>query len=280
MNLKKLSASLCLAVFLLCSINQSQALNSESLAFFEKPTSVELNGGVLEFNSLLDLRYVSQDNGNAKFDDFVARGLVTYQKQLSNDWDLSLSYLAEYQKERGEEFEDLARIGIKDQWGEIVLGDVSSLIYERSNRQIAAGLLGSDNDAFTVPLETAGLFYQYNTPSTQWMGAIDDSANVEIGVSLYLPINALEYQLSARYSNSENDKPDAQGVEQGKGVALVGQIQRGRWIADAQIMREDSLGLRYYLARGFTLNLGASVNNSKLFPKRFYSTATSLRYEF
>jgi hypothetical protein len=318
-----LSALVCL---LILPYQKLLAFSSESLSFFETPSTYELNGGVLAINTLLDFRYVSQDSGNAKFDDFAARGSLSYQKQLSNDWDLTISYLADYQKERSDDYQDLFRIGLQDQWGEVILGDISTLVYERTNREVAAGLLGSDNDMFTLPLETYGVFYQFNTPATQWMAALDSDGNVELGASMYIPIKAFEYQLSARLNSNENDEGDAQGVQDNQGVAVVAQVQRGRWIADIQYMREElsllssdsdirlntvsaglhyafnrakwsltgisrenelndeerqvSVGLRYYLARGFTFNLGASVNNSKLFKKRFYSTATSLRYEF
>lgn len=324
-TLTKLVAVL-VSITALNSVPCAQAFSSESLAFFEEPNAFDLGGGVLAINSLLDLSYESRDNGNSKFDDFAARGLISYQKQLANDWDLSISYLADYQKERGDEFQDLFRIAISDQWGEVILGDISSVVYERTNREVAVGLLGINNDSFTLPLEDEGIFYQYSTPASDWMMALDKEGNTELGVSLYLPINKFEYQLSARINTSESEQSDAQGVQEGEGIALVAQVQRGRWIADLQLMREQlgliaasdelklntvsaglhyafnrakwsftainrenelnnderqlSLGLRYYLARGFTLNLGASVNNSKLFSKRFYSTATSLRYEF
>jgi len=318
------SISLSISVCLAC-ISNASALNTDSITFLEKPLAYQTKHGVIEFNSQLGLGYRSEQNGQSKYTSYQASSELNYKTQIANDWDLSLQYLSNYQNERSQSYQDLFRIGVSDQWGSVLLGNISSVIFERTNRQIATGLLGANNDQFTLSLENTGGFYQWQTPSTQWMLALDKDANLEAGVSYYKPVNGIEYVIAGRINSVSKDIPDAQGVSDSSAYAIMAQAQRGKWIIDAQYLQEDisllsspqsidlttlsagvhykanrwgwslsgisrdnevndteqslSLGFRYDVARGVSLNAGKSVNNSKLFPERFHSYAFSLRYE-
>lgn len=302
------------------------AFDADSLSFFEKPNAYQTKYGILEFNSFADLGYQTRNNGSAKFDTYQVATRASLKTQLKNDWDLTIQYIADYGNERNESYQDLFRIGVADQWGEVQIGDISSLIFERTNRQRAIGLLGADNDQFTLNLEDYGLFYQWQTAASQVMVAVDSDASVELGANFYKPVNGIEYVVAFRANKIDKDDADAQGVGASDAFAVVAQAQRGRWLMDMQYMREQlaflfnqqsfklqgvsaglhysldrsqwsltgltrenelnneervvSLGFRYDLARGLSLNAGASVRNSKLFPEKLKSFATSLRYEF
>lgn len=214
------------------------AFNSESVTFFEKPVAYQTQYGVIELNALFDIGQRSDNNSSSKYSHYEAGSSISYQTQLANDWDIGFLYLADYQNQRNDSYQDLFRLFIQDQWGEVQLGDISSLIYERTNRQITTGLLGADNDEFTLSLESSGVFYQWQTPSTQLMLSADKEANFELGVRLYKPINGIEYVFSARANHVDNDRADAQGVSQSDSFAIVAQAQRGRWVVDSQYMQE------------------------------------------
>lgn len=321
----QISTALALSGLLLIQPAHAQ-FSSDSLSFFEKPLSFRAGNGIAETNALFELGYRSDNDGAAKYDTQQVGARFSYQTQLSNDWDLNIEYLADYETERSESYQDLFRASLKDEWGELQVGDISTTIFERTNRMTAIGLLGIDNDNFTLPLRNYGVFYQWSTPASRWMIAADSDANVELGLSYYQPIGGFEYTFSARANNTENDEGDAQGVGKSEALALVAQVERGRWAADMQYLREElsllfdeqtfnlqalsgglhyrfnrwrwsltginrenelndeervvSLGLRYDIARGLSLNAGASTRNSKLFPEKFNSFASTIRYEF
>jgi len=323
--------ALCLGLLLSASIfaqspSNNFSFNAESVTYFTKPLAYEYQGGVIEIDNAIAAGYRSELNGDSTYDQYQLASRLRYLTQLDNDWDVSFSYLGSYDNERFNSYQDIVRVAVKDQWGEVILGNISAVVFERTNRQQATGLFGINDDSFTLPLKRTGLFYQWQTPQLQLMFAVDREANIELGASYYAIIQGNEMTLSARLNNIENTIADAQGVGESQAIALVAQIQRGRWIADAQFQHEKlaflanqndfelnsvsaglhysfnrwqwslsgiskdnelddtertiALGIRYDIARGLTLNLGKSVNNSKLFPERFHSYGMSLQYEF
>ncbi len=70
------------------------------------------------------------------------------------------------------------------------------------------------------------------------MLSVDKDATVELGTRYYMAHNGAEYVFTARLNNINNDTADAQGVSESKAYALLGQIQRGRWIWDIQYLNE------------------------------------------
>lgn len=214
-------------------------LNSDAITFFEKPFTYEAFDGVFELNTNVAVGYQSQNNGNSKFDTHELVTLYGFYKQLDNGTETSITYFSDYANERNDAYEDLIRISAKDQWGEVIVGDVSSLIFERTNRFNGDNLIPNiSNDQFSLPLDNYGVFYQWQTPATQWMIAVDKDANIEVGTRYYKPINGVEYVLSAHANHVENDRGDAQGVNASDSIALTAQAQRGRWIVDTQLLSE------------------------------------------
>lgn len=243
-----------LALSSLMNIAPSYAapINSESVTFFEKPIALDIDYGVIELNNSVEIGYQSDNNNTAKYDFNEIATHLAFYSQLENDWDITLEYLGNYANERADSYQDLLRLGVRDQWGEIQVGNVAAIIYERTNRQRAFGLLGADNDEFSLPLNRYGLFYQWSTPASGWMLAIDKDANVEVGTSHYLPKNGVEYTLSARANYVRNDEGDPQGISESTALALVAQVERGRWTADTQFMQEKLAALAN--SEKFTLN--------------------------
>jgi hypothetical protein len=308
---------------------QASSTQTSNLAF-TKPIAFQYKTGVIELSNSINLGIRSEENGDSTFDNHQVESQLSYATQLNNDWDLNVSYTANYANERFDSYQDVLRASVQDQWGEIVIGNISSIIYDRTRRQIAAGLLDTNlsitRDSFTLPLKRTGLFYQWQNPNLQLMFALDRQANIEIGSRYYKILNGNEIVISSRLNNIDNDIADAQGVSESQSYAIMFQLQRGRWVADLQYQQEklsllsspDSLdlnttsaglnyslnrwqwsvsaitkenelndtektiaiGMQYDIARGLSLNFGASVNNTKLFPERFQSYAVSLKYDF
>lgn len=301
-------------------------INYDRLSFLETPQSYSLGPGTILFQGAIDLAYREENNGLAKFDSQQLESFLWYGTQLSNDWDVGASYRLNYDTNRAKNTIDEVRIFAQDQWGLISAGNISTQLYDQARRQIATGLLGSDQDNFTLPLESYGVFYQWATPDTQWMVAIDDQTNIELGLVYNKAVGRIDYKFSIRANDSENLDGDAQNVAKTQGLALVGQASLGRWTFDSQYMREQvelidgiselsldtvsigvhakfnlfslsltgiqkdnelsdterslSLGLRYDVARGFAINFGANIFNTKVINEDFSSYSASVQYQF
>lgn len=319
-----------LSVFLaLAVINVSVAqtlINYDRLSFFETPQRVEIGTGTLQLQGALDISYRSENDGLAEFDSQQAEAFLRYETQLENDWDVGISYRINYDTNRADSTVDELRIFARDQWGLLTVGNISSLLYDQSRRQLANGLLGVDRDNFTLPLDEYGVFYQWATADTQWMLAVDNDVNIEAGVVFNKPIGRLDYKFSMRANSNENIDGDAQNVTESQGLAIVAQASIGRWTVDSQWMTEQvqlldgsseltlntlsmglhakfnllslsltgmqrdnelsdterslSLGVRYDIARGLSLNLGANIFSTELINNDFSSYAASIGYQF
>ncbi len=214
-----------------------QNVNSDTLSHFIKPIAFETKYGVIEIDTSVELGYRSDNNGTAKFDKNELISQLGFHTQLDNGTDLSAVYQASYANERNDAYEDDLQIGFKDQWGEIQIGDISNLIFQRTHRSSDTDFANVRNDRETLPIKE-GVFYQWRTPATQWMAAIDYDANLQFGARYYKPVKGVEYTLAGRTSLIDNDDGDAQGVGEAQTFAVVGQAQRGRWVIDSQYLRE------------------------------------------
>jgi hypothetical protein len=313
------------ALYWICAV-QAGPINYDRLSFFEEPLAYQTALGTFSVNALSDWEYRSEDNDNARYDQLQFVSELGFSTQLKNDWDVGASYLADYSSERREEYIDEFRVFVRDQWGSLVAGHIALLAFNQTRRQKSFGLLGIEDDNFTLPLESYGAYYQWTTPTITLLVAIDEETNVEAGGVFDKPIGRFQYRLSVRLNQTDNEEGNAQGVKESRGAALMAQVERGRWLIDAQVLVENadslqndkdfelttvsagmhyqfdrlrlsltginrenvlenterrlSLGARYNMARGLTLNLGASISDSELFPENFKTYAASIRYEF
>jgi len=300
-------------------------INYDRISFFNRPVAYPTNYGTLSVNFLLDASYQSENNEASRFDNLQNVSRVLYEHQLANDWDIGASYEFDYNAERGDRVIDEFQFFALDQWGFASIGNMASQVFDRSKRQPARGLLGITDDNFSLTLDEYGGFYQWASADTKWMIAVDSAGSTESAVVYNKPIGTVDYMVSARISVVDLETENAQGVDRGRGVALVAQARRGRWLVDAQYLQENlelvdgdtafdlaavsagvhydfnrlkisltaisrqntlqnrqrsvAMGLRYNLARGLSVNAGARVSDSELFPENFRSLAVSLRYE-
>lgn len=325
----RLLVTIIISVLSLALLNTSSAqtlINYDRLSFLETPQSFDLGSGTLELQAAIDIAYRSENNGLAEFDSQQVEAFLFYETQLSNDWDIGASYRINYDTNRADNTIDDLRFFVRDQWGLISIGNVATQLYDEARRQIASGLLGADQDNFTLALTDYGMFYQWATADTQWLLALDDDTNIEAGIVFNKPVGRFDNKFSIRGNSAENSAGDAQNVFKSQGIAFVAQTSIGRWTLDGQWMRERvtladrfseldldtnslgihakfnlvslsltgvlrdnelsdterslSLGLRYDIARGFALNLGANVFNTNLIDENFSSYSASVRYQF
>jgi len=227
-----------IAWLMLPSAVGAQAINYDRLSFFNAPLAYTGEAGTVSLNALLDVSYQSENDGDATFRDVQGVARLLYQDQLRNDWDIGASIEVDYQEERAEQTIDIFQAFVRDQWGEVVAGNIAREVYDRSRRQQGAGLLDIDNDNFTLTLDEYGGFYQWSTPDTGLMVAFDTEASIESGLTYRKPVGSIDYRATLRVSVSDPDEVSAQGVDSGEGVALVMQARRGRWLADVQYLKE------------------------------------------
>ncbi|MGI9319050.1 MAG: hypothetical protein ACR2QW_17115 [bacterium] len=296
------------------------------MSFFEKPLAYQTEWGTFSIRTLGDWEYRSEDNDNARFDTRQIVSELGFSTQLKNDWNVGAKYIADYSSERRDEYLDEFRVFAQDQWGLAIAGDIATQVFDQTRRQETVGLLGIENDNFTLPLESYGVYYQWSSPSLRLLIGLDEEANFEAGVVIDKPVGRFQYKLSLRVNQTEDEEGNAQGVKESEGIALMGQIKRGRWLIDVQLMAENvtslqserdfdlitvssglhyqfdrlklslsgvsrenvldntertvALGARFDLARGLSINLGASVSDSEILTEDFKTYAASLRYEF
>ena len=217
----------------------AHAVNYDRISFFEEPLAIQTDIGTFSINSLVDWEYRSEDNDNANFDTGRFVGQALYSHQLENNWDIGASYLADYSSERRENYEDEFRFFVRDHWGLLSIGEIATQLFDEIGRQPAAGLLSIENDNFILPLETYGVHYVWSAPTLNLLASIDESANVEAGISDQRVIGKYRLGLSLRVNRTDDPQGNAQGVRESNGIAVVGRLERGRWSGDVQFMSED-----------------------------------------
>ena len=234
-----LYVSLLASIFGVWKVTGAHAVNYDRISFFEEPLAVQTDIGTFSINSLMDWEYRSEDNDNARFDTRRFVGQTFYSHQLDNNWDIGASYLADYSSERRENYEDEFRMFVRDRWGLISIGEIATQLFDETGRQPATGLLSVENDNFILPLETYGVHYAWSAPTVKLLASVDESANVEAGVSDQRVIGKYRLGLSLRFNRTDDPQGNAQGVRESNGIALVGRLERGRWSGDVQFMSED-----------------------------------------
>ena len=245
--INRLSSVLCvlaLAAPSWVSVAQADPINYDRLSFVEEPLAYQAALGTFSVNALMDWEYRSEDNDNARYDQFLFVSDLGFSAQLKNDWDFGANYIADYSSERRDEYIDEFRIFVKDQWGSLVAGDIALQAFDLTRRQGSFGLLGIEDDNFTLPLESYGAYYQWSTPALVLFFALDEETNFETGAVFDKPIDRFQYRFSIRINQTEDEEGNAQGVKESRGVAVMGQIRRGRWLVDAQVLEENVTSLQ------------------------------------
>ena len=222
-------------------------INYDALSFIEEPLAVDIGGGVtVSTNGLvdqsLDLHIIDANDPDSIEESFNTRAIASIKAstQLSNSWDVSAEYVANYNRLRGDEYQDNMAFTVSDEWGTFSVGNVSETVREMTRRTRGVGNAALSYDDFVGRLDQDALLYTVRHNMVQLAAVVDGQGNAEAAISYAEPIGESQYRTALRFRHgaTENNSGFLQDAET-YGVAWVGAYYYASYLLDVQIGYED-----------------------------------------
>jgi hypothetical protein len=217
-----------------------------------------------------------------------------------------------------DDYTDNLAFSIADQWGVLAVGQVTDSVFGKTRRNLGAGNASLAFDQFVGGLEDDGAFYSIRFNSYELAATVDEKGGFELGANFERPIGVSSYFGALRlrkgeiisgegslggavvlaYSYGSLSFDTQVGIERidtvhsgeiehlfssfGLGYKtgpLALSVEAGVGKLDDRKRYSATVGSRWDLARGLSLNLGVNYRNTEDIVKDTIAKG-SLRYEF
>lgn len=225
-------------------------INYDNLSFVEEPLATEIGDVTVSVNGLLDqsVNYHITNPQKNNDTDFNTRALAALnaQTQLPNSWDIRAQYIANFNYQREEDYQDEFSLGVSDEWGTVAVGNITGSIREKTRRFRPTGNAFLENsDDFLGKLDQNGILYGVRHNMVELVSAADYKGNFEAAVQYAQPIGQSQYRTSLRFRRAEIDRNvQLSSPADTFGVAWIGGYYYASYLIDAQIGHE-MIDLKY-----------------------------------
>ena len=183
------------------------------------------------------------------------------QTQLSNRWNVNLSYFAQYEYNEDDLYTDNIALFVGGTWGTFSVGNLDGYVRDQTRRARGAGNSDISFDDNLGGLEEWGAGYSGRFGPMIFTGVVDDDSNFDVVATFQRPIDDTDYRFSLRYNNAEYLSADESTLFDTQGVSLIGELVYGSNTLNIGVGYEnlDSQNYsvdRWYVSAGATRKKG------------------------
>ncbi|WP_299194824.1 hypothetical protein [uncultured Erythrobacter sp.] len=227
---------------------QSVDLNYDRLSSLEEPIAYDFAGITFELTGVLDTPVLAEFDNVTGGDDpridveFVGNFQVSAETQLSNRWDVGVTYFGQYSTDPARlslngatgqnDYSDNVAGFVRTSFGTVIGGNVSNQVDELTRRARGVGNASLAFDGFYGQLDRWGGAYIGRFGPSQIGVVVDENGDFEVGGVFQRPIGQRDLRLSGRVRQGRFASADGITDFSTLGVGAVGEVVFGSSIYD------------------------------------------------
>jgi len=243
-----LAAPLCGALIASPAAAQSVDLNYDRLSSLEEPIAYDFAGITVEVTGVADVPVLAQYDQVTGGDDvridveFVGNVQISAETQLSNRWDVGVTYFGQYSTDPdnlflggpmgGNDYNDNVAGFVRTSFGTVIGGNTANQVREITRRQrgVGNGFLAFD-DFYGQLDRWGGAYVGRFGPSTLGV-VVDENGDFEVGGFFQRPLAEQDVRLAGRVRQGRFTSADGTANFDTLGVGAVGEIVYGSTVYD------------------------------------------------
>lgn len=226
------------------STEQRISLNSDRLSSLEEPIASQIGDVTLVLTGVLDSAMLHDNDRNSTGEGFTGNFQIDALTQLSNRWRVGVSYFGQYTDRNppgaksDSDYVDNATLSVGGSWGNVFLGNVSTIVREQTRRQRGVGNASLAFDNFFGNFDEQGSCYVGRYGPWVFSLMIDDEDGYDLGAMFQRPIGVRDYRLTIRSAKGNYRPPNSELEFETNGTALNGEYIFGSTTVDGGIGTE------------------------------------------
>jgi len=239
------------------------SLNYETFSSLEEPLATEVGDITFVLTGLVDMPvFVELENDSDAEFNFTGNFQVSAETQTANQLTLGVAYFGQYATEDTDDhYTDNLAAYVGGVWGQVIAGNVAGVVREETRRARGVGNGSLAFDATYGDLDDLGGAYVGRYGPAVVSVAVDEDANVEVGVMFQRPLGNKDYRFTGRYSEGTYTSVDGTTVFDTRGVGGVAELVYGSSTFDIGVGYEDFSATatdadRWYVSTGAQTKVG------------------------